>query len=222
MAAQAGTAGWRADGCLGINKNFKDKRDTDIRRKYTYTWLSHLRNKILKKCIKLNCDYLFSVDTDILIKKDLLNRLLEHKKHIVSALIYNGYLYMPKNAPIDYNPIKNAYKYPNIMRNLPIKDDKFNIYNRIRYEHIVNYNVEYPEKNEHGKLLEVDYTGACILISKNVCEKAEYNVNEVIGEDEPFCFSAKESGFKIYCDVSCFQHHCMSEEIYNYFMEVGI
>lgn len=223
-----------------FDKNFQDSRVKHIRDEKTYKWLAKLRNKILKKAISLNCDYLLSVDSDILVKPDILNRLLEHDKDIVSSLIYNGYLYKPKKTPKDYDPIKKAYKYPNIMKDIgficPIcrmenlyQNNTFINYTQKRqfcmkckkqvetkhklYTHIVNNRVKKPEKCPKGKLLRVDFTGACILISNEVCKKAKYDVNKTYGEDEPFCFSARDVGFELWCDVSVYSQHIMSKDL---------
>jgi hypothetical protein len=57
---------------------------------YTYKNLSVLRNKILEYARNTNVDYIFSVDTDILVKPDILEKLLSTEKDIVAALINNG------------------------------------------------------------------------------------------------------------------------------------
>jgi len=215
-------------------ENFYDtnERSNSNRVKYIYSWLAILRNKILKKCVDLNCDYLFSNDSDILIRPDTLNRLLGHNEHIVSSLIYNGYIHIPKNISNDYNPIKNAYRFPNILKKinsvneLTEMDKIFFINSGIDtidriYTHISNYRIKFPEKNPINKLINVDYTGASILMSKDVCKKTRYEKNKVYGEDEPFCYSAKQAGFQLYCDVSLFQYHCMNQDILNYFLDNG-
>lgn len=61
------------------------------RSEYTYKALAQLRNKILDSAIEDTvADYLFSVDSDILINKNILKRLLATKKDIIAALICNG------------------------------------------------------------------------------------------------------------------------------------
>jgi len=177
---------------------FTDDRKMEIREKYSYYWLAELRNRLLKKCVALNTDYLLSSDCDILFKSDILKRLLSHNKHIVSSLLYNGYLVAKSKD--------EAYKYPNILR----KADNN------RYEHIVTYRVRYPEKNSVGTLLPCDLTGACILISKEVCSKVKYGWHKQ-GEDEYFCHSAKQAGYDIWCDISMFSQHVMSPEFLEQF-----
>lgn len=161
---------------------------TTIREKFIYDHLSRCRNIIFENC---KSDYLFSLDSDILVRSDTLNRLLSHNKHVCSSLIYNGYILFPESP----------YKYPNIL----YKDD-LGI-----YRHIVNYRVKYPEKNEIGKLIEVDATGAITLIHNSVCKKTKYSWHKQ-GEDVAWSESVKQNGWQLYCDVSCFNYHIMSPE----------
>jgi len=163
-------------------------------RQEVYPWLAYLRNKLLDKCVSFNCDYLWSTDSDILFKPDTLSRLLSHNIPVVSALLYNGYL---------HDGIESAYKYPNILREIKPR----------LYQHISNYRIKNPQLNSFGTLIEVDYTGASILISKDVCKVAKYDGNKIYGEDESFCWSAKQNGYKLYCDISLFLNHIMSPEL---------
>ena len=186
----------------------KDERVTSTRVKI-YPWLAHLRNKILQKAVSLNVDYLYSSDCDILLSNDSLKRLLQSEKSITANLIYNGFLYTPPNAPKDYNPIENAHKFPNILRETSPR----------QYQHITNYHIKYPEKNPIGKLLECEFSGASILISKEVCKVAKYDQNAQFGEDEPFSYSVRQAGYKIYCDISSYQKHIMSPEILELYLD---
>jgi hypothetical protein len=163
-------------------------RATQIREKYIYKHLSNLRNIILSKC---DSDYLFSVDSDIFLGRDILKRLLSHNVDIVSCLIYNGYL-------VDKD---NPYKYPNILMK---KDNNL-------YTHLVNYWVKNPQECKVGKLIKVDATGACILMKKEVCQKTKY-LQHFQGEDCGFAIIAERQGFQMFCDLSCFAFHAMNEE----------
>ncbi|MDT3699648.1 MAG: hypothetical protein RO469_09480 [Thermincola sp.] len=181
-------------------KKFTDERKFEIRKKYSYYWLAELRNKLLKKCLDLDADYLFSSDCDILLRSDILKRLISHNKHIISSLLYNGYLVAKS--------LDEACKYPNILRKV----------GNNRYEHIVNYRVKHPEKNPIGTTIPCDLTGACILISKEVCSKAKYGWH-IQGEDEYFCRSAKEAGYDIWCDISMYSQHVMLPELLDKFRD---
>lgn len=181
---------------------FTDERKMEIRTRHSYYWLAELRNKLLKKCLDLDADYLFSSDCDILFKRDILRRLILHNKHIISSLLYNGYVVAKS--------FDDACKYPNILRKVDTN----------RYEHIVNYRVKYPEKNPIGTIISCDLTGACILISKEACFKAKYGWH-IQGEDEYFCRSAKQAGFDIWCDISMYSQHVMSPELLEQFKDFG-
>jgi cellulose synthase/poly-beta-1,6-N-acetylglucosamine synthase-like glycosyltransferase len=181
--------------------DFKTKKLKDVRTQYIYSWLAELRNKILDKCDKLNCDYLLSSDSDIILKPCTLNRLIENDKDICSCLIYNGYL---------YDRIENGYKYTNMLK----KDINNN------YVHIVNYKTKYPFKNTNGTIIPVDFSGACMLIKKEVCQNKNIRFSWYSqGEDEPFSKSAILQGFKFYGDISLYQNHIMSPECLEYYLE---
>ena len=61
------------------------------RNKYTYPALSIARNLILDLArLDEEIDYLLSVDTDIIVKPDILIKLISKKKDIIAALVNNG------------------------------------------------------------------------------------------------------------------------------------
>ncbi len=187
---------------------FKDERINEIREKHTYNWLSELRNKILKECYSNDYDFLFSCDSDIIVPSNILKRLLSNNQDMVAGLIYNGYLFTPPNSPKDYDPIINAYKFPNILKG-NIKEG---------YLHIVNYRVKNPNLNPEGTLVEVDFTGAVFLASKEVCKVAKYTWHKQ-GEDEPFSRTIKEAGYALYCDASCYSQHMMNKDILDLYLD---
>lgn len=169
------------------NRNvLPDTRNKVQRRTNLYHWLVKLRNLMLDKAKELQCDFLLSCDSDILMRPDTLSRLIGHNLPVVSALVYNGYLASPENP----------WCFPNIMS-----------YDGIKYRHIANYWVKYPEKSPVGKLLRVDLTGACVLIRKDMYK---YPYSYVLqGEDAGFCEAVKKGGYEIFCDVSLFNTHKM-------------
>lgn len=181
--------------------NFKDTRDTKIRIENTYSWLALLRNKILKECIKRKHDFLFSCDSDIIVKADILKRLMSHDKDMISSLIYNGYLFKPQDADDMYDSILNAYKFTNILNKV----------NMSGYQHICDDRIQNPQLVTNG-IVEVDFTGAVFLAKREVCEAGKFKWDKQ-GEDEPFCKSVKGSGYKIYCDLGMYSQHMMSESI---------
>lgn len=204
---------------MSLPKTVENTRDMQTRQTYIYQFLEKLRNKMMDKTIELGCSHFCSIDSDILVKEDLLNRLLTHNKHIVASLLYNGYLFKPPYESKDYDSFSNAFRFPNILKE----------YESRQYRHIVNNRIKYPEKNPIGTLMEVDYTGACVLMTKEVCERTRYgnliilNSNNPIvtfqGEDEGWSWSARQAGFKLYCDISLYSQHVMSSELLERFKD---
>jgi hypothetical protein len=171
---------------------FQDKRTTEVRMTHTYDFLSFLRNKMFEKCVSLGCDFLLNCDCDILVPTNILNCLLTSSYDVTASLIYNGYLYA--------NSIDEAYKYPNILK-----------YDGKSYVHIVNYYVKNPDKSPIDKILECDATGACCLISKEVCKNTSYKKHSQ-GEDLGWADDCRSKGYKMYCLPHCFSQHIMSPE----------
>lgn len=58
---------------------------------YSFTHLASLRNTLLNQFLETGADYLFSVDSDILVPADSLSRLIAHNCDIVSMLVCNGH-----------------------------------------------------------------------------------------------------------------------------------
>jgi len=170
---------------------FNDQRITSIRNKFTYNHLSLVRNALLDYARKKEVDYLLSVDSDILVPCNILTKLINSKKNIVSSLIYNGYLVEPDKP----------WKYTNIMR-----------YESGSIEHISNWYTKNALSLSESKVVPVDITGAISLISKKVLDSGVKYGYHPKGEDIYFSLDAKSKGFQSYCDLSCFSHHIMSEK----------
>jgi len=152
-----------------------------------YDFLSYLRNYI---CRNTNTDYLFSVDSDIMLLPDTLERLLIHNKKCISALVCNGHVFANnyKEKNID------KYQYTNIL----------NMNERGRYSHINLTGIQ--------GLVEVDVTGAVYLLHKDIYKKCKYR-KDLQGEDIPFCKNIKKLNYKLYCDTSIKLAHCMTLEL---------
>lgn len=59
------------------------------RGEYSYCNLALLRNMLLDEFLKSDCDYLFSIDTDIIIPEHSLEQLIENDRDICAMLIRN-------------------------------------------------------------------------------------------------------------------------------------
>jgi len=84
-----------------------------IRNRYNmYKRLSFLRNIIIRSFLVEDYDYLFFIDSDILVEPDCLERLIENNKDICAALVQNHYkdkiynfMFYDENKRRFYRPI---------------------------------------------------------------------------------------------------------------------
>jgi hypothetical protein len=159
------------------------KTKGSIRGKYGYGHLANLRNILVEEFLKTDCDYLFSVDTDILLPKDSLVKLINHNKDICSMLVCNQNGRSGKRA---HNIMEYNYKIG-------------------RMVHIHTW--------KENWLIPIDLTGASYLINREVLEAGVRYKYDFQGEDVPFCKKAKELGFGIYCDTSLKPVHVMASGV---------
>ena len=132
----------------------------------------------------IKTDYFLSCDSDIMMKPDTLTKLMSHQQDYVAGLIINGYEFDPADP----------YKYTNILRNSPKG-----------YLHVQNI----PD----NELIEVDFTGAIMLLSRKAYKSGAQFAPHKLGEDLPFCQGINQHGMNIYCDTSARCTHLMTEEL---------
>jgi len=136
-------------------------------RRTMYQHLANLRNFALDTCRKKNPDYIFSLDSDILIRPTLIDKLISFGKDAIASLVVNdvhikkGSMLAEENRHSNFGKkVKNRYS--------PIK----------RYQ--------------MNNLLEVDSTGACFLQHKNAFSLGiKYGVDSS-GEDSYYCFQLRD------------------------------
>ncbi|QGU00565.1 Glycosyltransferases involved in cell wall biogenesis [Candidatus Syntrophocurvum alkaliphilum] len=73
-----------------VTKNLGSE-DRHERGWYSFTRLTRLRNYLLEEFLKSDCNYFFSVDSDILVPPNALSQLINNDCEIVSALVCNGH-----------------------------------------------------------------------------------------------------------------------------------
>jgi hypothetical protein len=161
----------------------KDKRETEYRNE-TFKRLAELRNYMLSK---IDTDYFFSVDSDIIVNPNVLIELVKAEKDIIAAVINNDKILKPYN------------QHPNIRTNLLIDVEK----NGIK---LIKHFMDFPI----NEIVEVNYTGAVYLMKSEVCKNIKYEF-DLQGEDIPFCRNAREFGYKIYAHTGLWQNHIMCE-----------
>jgi hypothetical protein len=162
----------------------KDMRHTKHRQEI-YSRLSELRNHVLNN---IQTDYFFSVDSDIIVKENVLKELLNANKDIIAAVINNDKILRP------------YLKYPDIRTNLLINNYYGENKEKIQIKHYMNFPL--------NEIIEIDYTGAVYLMTKEVCKTVRYGYHKQ-GEDITFCLNAKEQGYKLYAHTGLWQEHIM-------------
>lgn len=151
------------------------------RGQYSFFHLAILRNILLDEFLKSDCEYLLSVDSDILLPPNTIKALQKPQSDIISALVCNGH---------------------------EIGDEGiYNILNRKangRYEHIRNFPSDQVfEVDCTG--------AAYLIKRKVVEKyRVRYSASRG-SEDIGFCEDAKAKGIKIYCNPQVVAKHEMSE-----------
>jgi len=154
----------------------------------SYSRLAVIRNMFLECFLKSDADFLFSIDSDIILNKPTyLQRMVSHNVPLVAGLIRN-----------DYHVEEKGYR-----------KQAFNVLNfdpkKGFYVHVLAFS---------EGLNECDFTGAIILIRRDVIEagvKYGTKIPGLQGEDQSFCEAAKKKGFKIYVDTQVKPYHAMSQ-----------
>lgn len=137
-----------------------------------------MKNLLLDKAINENYTHFFLVDSDIILEKDTLKRLLSHNKEIVAQCFWTSWI--PNSEPMPNAWIGDFYSF--------------------------EYDGQWREWQSDG-LFEVGGTGACILIHSSVLHSGvNYspikNVSFSNWEDRAFSIKAQCAGFKLYLDTS--------------------
>lgn len=168
-------------------KNIPDSRDriNRIRDNRVYNHLADLRNIV---CNRVDTEWLFSVDSDIMLIPNTITDLINTGKKAISALVCNGHEFALTMSNV------NPYQFTNVMY--------LNPHNK--YVHF--------RRSQLKGILDVDLTGAVMLIHKDLYKHAKYKFDPQ-GEDAPFCRDIQKLGERIYCNCDLKQAHCMNLQL---------
>lgn len=160
------------------------------------------KNTIINYCIDNGFDYLFLIDSDIVIDKRAILQLLSDNVDIVSNVFWNQWV---KNGPLT----AQCFWIPDIY----LQDKEFNVPRPFEESHKIRMDM-YEQLKKPG-LYKVDGLGACTMISRHALE-AGVNFTEIPnlkipGEDRPFCIRAGALGFDLYMDTHYPAYHCSRE-----------
>ena len=142
------------------------------------------RKKIVEEFLNGGYEYLFWVDSDVVLDENALNKLISCNKDIVSGVYFSTF---------NYNGIKAI---------LPVAY-KFGPEEELRYP------LQIPEMKKDD-LMEVHSVGfGCCLIKRNVVENIKLRIieNTESTEDVIFCIDARKKNYKTYLDTCVLCRH---------------
>lgn len=165
-----------------------------------YERFAAIRNRVLDHVLSTGADYFCSIDSDIIVHPDCISRLVE----IMESKKDYGIIACPVN---NTRRSRNRRVYPAACYNFGIRiakkrretDKERFTYTRFKFK--------------RGKFLDVDYTGACMIVRMAML-RAHPEVRwgpRVHGEDLYLCERVRETKYKIGVDTSIVTLHMMDK-----------
>lgn len=163
-------------GILNDKKSYKVDEETHHWDNQVIDTIANIKNSLMRFALDNGYDYIFFVDSDLVLHPVTLSKLIEAKKEIVAEIFWTQW------TPDDV-PAPNAWDFDNYVFRSPDR---------------------WKEWKKPG-LYDVGMSGACILISRDVIKSGVnysklYNLN-LWGEDRHFCIRAASHGFQVWLDT---------------------
>ncbi len=151
------------------------------------------KNKMIDYARDNKYDYLFLIDSDIVLHSQTLNQLINDKKDIVSNIFWTQW-----NV--------NSIAAPQVWLYDFYTQYEFVHGEELSQEEALKRTIDFYNKLSQPGLYEVGGLGACTLISKNALSK-DINFNKINnvtfwGEDRHFCIRAACLGLKLFVDTN--------------------
>lgn len=170
-----------------------------IRNESTHIWeeeliwkVAEFKNSIINKAREDDYDYLFLVDSDLVLHSQTLEHLISLKKDVVSEIFWTRW------QP-DFPELPQVWV-----------SDQYNLFNCLRGENLTESQVlqrvlQFMNQLKVPGVYQVGGLGACTLISKRAIQagvnfKEIYNIS-FMGEDRHFCIRAAALGFELFVDT---------------------
>lgn len=170
------------------------------------------RNKILDYAAEKNFDYILMLDNDVMVKPDILKKLLNFNKEVVSGLYFNHFEKNGKkiSVPVAFASITQ--------KEFDLLKEKGNLPKHAKTkEDVMRYII--PSEIKDNSLLEVRVpSGGCLLLSRKAFTSgARYGredfPNEVFVSDDIYFFNQLiKKGFKLYCAPKVLCEHLTIEK----------
>lgn len=139
----------------------------------------HCRNMLRKKVLEEGFDYFLSLEADVVPPPNVIEQLLVHQKHIVSAVVwyYSGYQGKRVPAPLLWDVD-------------PKGDDTYMVYLA-------------KEELQKQQLKEIKACSlSCCLISREVLQKIKFRYSGDSYDDVMFCIDARKFGYSVFVDTT--------------------
>lgn len=187
-----------------------EKIDTYVRTEDTHYWkesliwkIAQYKNKIIDYAKKNSYDYLFLIDSDILLHPKTLSNLINSKKDIISEIFWTKWQANTIELPQVW--MCDEYSFFTKERNEILSQEE----SSKRY-------MDFIEKLKKPGVYEIGGLGACTLISSKALHRGVnfdkiYNLS-FWGEDRHFCIRAAALGFKLYVDTAYPAYHIYRKE----------
>ncbi len=165
--------------------------------------VADFKNIIINYAINNKYDYLFLVDSDLIINPFTIKHLINTGKDIISEIFWTNW--QPNSPKLPQVWLKDTYTQYDIKRGEKIS----NVEMIRRHNNFIN-------KLKNPGVYNVGGLGACTLISKYALDKG-VNFNEIYnlsfwGEDRHFCIRAASLGIPLYVDTNYPSYHIYREE----------
>lgn len=149
------------------------------------------RNLLRKKMIEEGYDYFLSLEQDVLPPKDIIERLLQHKKPVVTGVYYMEYDLKKDGQVVGKKILPLLYK--------------------VAHDHDLLTQLT-PEDVEQPCLLQIAASGlGCMLIHRSVLEKISFRfvADKLVFDDIWFCQDLEREHIPLYTDTSVKCKHLM-------------
>jgi len=180
----------------------QDRYDGHIWQANTLDKIAVYKNTIISFCLENDFDYLFLIDSDIVIDKRALLQLLSDNVDIVSNVFWSQWG--------DKGPLTaQCFWIPDIYTQFK----SFNV--PITFQEAHKIRMDTYEQLKTPGLYIVNGLGACTLISKRALEMGVNFTKipnlQIPGEDRPFCIRAGVLGIDLYMDTHYPAYHIHHE-----------
>jgi len=150
--------------------------------------VANLKNMIINHAIKKGFDYLFFIDSDLLIDPGLINHLVSQKKDIISEVFWTAW--QPGTIPLPNAWMYDLYE----MAHPALPEDERN-----------RHTIAFLTQLRQPGVYQVGGLGACTLISVSALKKglsfSPISNVSFWGEDRWFCIRAIVLGLSLFVDT---------------------